>query len=108
MATVFSQPSPNLKLLTTGLANIVTKVTVNADYVTFMPRTNASKLSYGEEASGLADGGALGSNGYKELPAGTGTKICCLGENGARRETTFYVTSATASTVVEIDTEGAL
>lgn len=102
MAVSITGGLPQLSNVTTGLANVVTQVTVpsSATRVTFRPRTNAGKVSFGSAASGLTDGGALGAASYVTLTADAASQLMVQGA------TTFYVTSATASTVVEVIVEG--
>lgn len=102
MAVDITGALPQLSNLTTGLANVVTKVTVpsSATRVTFVPRTNAGKVSFGSAATGLTDGGALGAASYVTLTANASTELLLQGTF------TFYVTSATAGTVVEVIVEG--
>ena len=102
MAVDITGALPQLSNLTTGLANVVTKVTVpsGATRITFVPRTNASKVCFGSAASGLTDGGALGAAEYVTLNANAATQLFLQGTF------TFFVTSATPSTVVEVVVEG--
>jgi hypothetical protein len=102
MAVDITGALPQLDNFTTGSADVVTKVTVGAaaGFVTFRPRTNAGKVVFGAAASTLTDGGALGAAEYVVLVADAATQIKVQGTR------TFFVTSATASTVVEVVVEG--
>jgi hypothetical protein len=102
MAVAITGSLPQLDNLTTGSADVVTQITVGAgaSKISFRPRANDAKLSFGAAASGLTDGGALGAAEYCTITAGAWTQLAIQGTR------TFYITSGTGSTVIEVAVEG--
>ena len=96
---------PALDNVTTGAANVLQQIKLPlGDHcrISLYFRTNPGKVVF----SGT-DGGALGAADYLTIPADAWHEI----HNGSARDrkgvTSIYVTSATASTVVELLIEGA-
>lgn len=105
-----SLPPGQIYNLTTGDADKVTKVSIRARFVTFEPRLNACKVSYGNAAivAALGDNSLIGSAHYKSIPAGVPTTLDFEDHVGPEGTVILYVTSATTLSVIEIDTEGKL
>lgn len=103
MAVSFSGALPQLENVTTGAANVCTQIILPAGVakITFRPRGADAKVSFGASASGLTDGGALGAAKHVTLATDAYSQIAVDGTM------VFFLTSASAATVVEVVIEGA-
>lgn len=97
--------TPDHVTITTGEANTLTEVKVNSRVVSFHPIANAAKAVTGTPAVGLEDAGVLGAADFIPLLADTPRRLSCLGTNGERRETSWFVTSETPGTKIVVIAE---